>query len=413
LRAWRLSGLRWGRRRRYLAGKRWACGQPEVGIRLRQLRYQCYRGSLIVDPNDTTGNTLYAGTGEPNISVDSEAGMGIYKSVDGGNTWTLLPGSVAAASNFQGRAVASLAITPSGDILAGIARAVRGVSSTDGGPTSNPPPATSTATFGVYKSSDPPPATSTATFGVYKSSDGGATFTNVSGALGSVRGVNEVRVDPNNGSVYYASFLGEGVWRSSNAGVTWTQIKNPLNTPNNANNTDRSEFALANDNGTTRMYVGIGASGGPAARFYRANNAQAATNASFADMATAQNINYCTTQCWYDNIVFSPAGYPDVVYLLGCFSYSQLGGVSNGRGVLLSTDGGSTWSDLTQDSGPNHANTHPDQHAIVVNPNDPFQYWEGSDGGVVRSDGNFADVSYKCGARGLSGSNLTLCISLL
>src|SRR5579864_1700658 len=99
-------------------------------------------GSIAVDPNDSTGQTLYVGTGEPNISVDSEAGMGIYKSTDGGETWTLLPGSVAAPSNFRGRAVASIAITPSGAILAGIARAVRGVSSTDGGATSNPPSAT-------------------------------------------------------------------------------------------------------------------------------------------------------------------------------------------------------------------------------------------------------------------------------
>ena len=31
-----------------------------------------------------TGGVLYAGTGEPNASADSEAGMGLYKSTDGG-----------------------------------------------------------------------------------------------------------------------------------------------------------------------------------------------------------------------------------------------------------------------------------------------------------------------------------------
>jgi hypothetical protein len=348
-------------------------------------------GSLIVDPNDPSGKTLYAGTGEPNISADSEAGMGVYKSTDGGTTWTLLPGS----AQFQGRAVASLAIAPDGSILAAIARAVRGISAvSSGGATSSPPIAVA--------------------FGVWKSTDGGATFANASGAMGSVRGVNEVRVDPNSGTTYYASFLGEGVWRSSNAGVTWTQIKNPLNLPNNANNTDRSEFALANAGGTTRMYVGVGASGGPTARFYRANNAQTATNASFVDMTTAQNGNYCEGQCWYDNFVHSPAGHPDVVYLGGSFDYNQDHGPSNARGVLLSTDGGATWSDLTQDGDPTHAEfTHPDQHAIVTNPSNPFQYWEGSDGGVVRSDGNFADVSKKCDHRGLAPADVTYCKSLL
>src|SRR6266403_1771020 len=39
-------------------------------------------GSLLLDPNDSTHNTIYAGTGEPNASGDSEAGVGVYKSTD-------------------------------------------------------------------------------------------------------------------------------------------------------------------------------------------------------------------------------------------------------------------------------------------------------------------------------------------
>jgi hypothetical protein len=353
-------------------------------------------GSLVIDPTDASGKTLYAGTGEPNVSVDSEAGMGIYKSTDGGESWTQLPGS----AQFQGRAISSVVITPDGSILAGVARAVRGVSSVIGGTTSNPP-------GGVA-------------FGVYKSTDGGATFTNTTPVVaglfpfGSVRGINKVDVDPNNGSVYYASALGAGVWRSSNAGATWTQIKNPLNPPNNATNTDRSEFSLVDNGGTTRIYVGVGASGGPPAHFYRANNAQTATDASFVNMTTAQNVGYCEGQCWYDNVVYSPAGHPDVVYLLGSFDYNQDHAQSNARGVLLSTDGGSTWSDLTQDSDPSQAEfTHPDQHAIVVNPKNPFQYFEGSDGGVIRSDGKFADISSKCDTRGLNAADTAYCKSLL
>ena len=50
-------------------------------------------GALLVDPRDASGNTVYAGTGEPNASGDSEAGIGIYKTTDGGDTWALVPGS--------------------------------------------------------------------------------------------------------------------------------------------------------------------------------------------------------------------------------------------------------------------------------------------------------------------------------
>ena len=81
-------------------------------------------------------------------------------------------------------------------------------------------------------------------------------------------------------------------------------------------------------------------------------------------MTTAQNIGYCTAQCWYDNVVYTPAGAPDVVYLGGSFSYGQLHGPSNGRAWLLSTDGGATWSDLTQDS---------DQHAELA-PSGPARH---------------------------------------
>ncbi len=47
-------------------------------------------GTLTIDPSDPSGNTIYAGTGEPNASADSEAGFGIYKSTNGGDTWTHL-----------------------------------------------------------------------------------------------------------------------------------------------------------------------------------------------------------------------------------------------------------------------------------------------------------------------------------
>ena len=59
-------------------------------------------GTLELDPNDPTGNTIYAGTGEPNASGDSAAGMGIYKSTNGGDTWTLLPGQRDPALELPG-----------------------------------------------------------------------------------------------------------------------------------------------------------------------------------------------------------------------------------------------------------------------------------------------------------------------
>ena len=63
-------------------------------------------GSIAVDPNDPTGKTIYVGTGEANSSGDSEAGLGLYKTVDGGDHWSLVPGSFAAAKSSSAPAPA-------------------------------------------------------------------------------------------------------------------------------------------------------------------------------------------------------------------------------------------------------------------------------------------------------------------
>src|SRR5215216_7156 len=65
---------------------------------------------------------LYAGTGEPNASGDSEAGKGIYKSTDGGNTWTHLASQVTALATagngtytgdaFADRSISAIVVDP-------------------------------------------------------------------------------------------------------------------------------------------------------------------------------------------------------------------------------------------------------------------------------------------------------------
>ena len=46
-------------------------------------------GAVTVDPNDRLGNTIYVGTGEANICGSGcVAGVGLYKSTNGGATWT-------------------------------------------------------------------------------------------------------------------------------------------------------------------------------------------------------------------------------------------------------------------------------------------------------------------------------------
>ena len=108
-------------------------------------------GSLAQDPNDEDGDTLYAGTGEPNASADSEAGVGLYKSTDGGESWQLIPATVAIAAT---RSIAKIVIDPTDGriIYIATARGVRGISSTSGGAVSTT--GTPQPNMGVYKTTN-------------------------------------------------------------------------------------------------------------------------------------------------------------------------------------------------------------------------------------------------------------------
>lgn len=373
-------------------------------------------GTLTVDPTDPSGNTLYAGTGEPNTSADSEAGVGIYKTTDGGNTWTKLADLVTAITTtgngtytgdaFAGRSIGGIVIDPTNPnvIYVASSRGVRGVSSvTSGGATTNPP-------------TPRPP------FGLWKSTDGGATFSFIWNGNGSIRGVIDIALDPSNPNILYASALDQGTWRSMDGGMSFTQIKASLS----ANDPDRPSFAVTRlRNGKTRMYLGEGVAGNPAARFFRTDDATAAVPV-FTDLTTAQNIGYCTGQCWYDNVVYSPPGHPDVVYLGGSFDYGNYGFTNNGRAFIYSTDAGNSFTDMTWDAtttptppgsccqpnaiAPN--GMHPDSHAMVAIPGTNAAFF-GGDGGLVRSSGRFANASSQCAGRGLTGADLTLCQQLL
>jgi hypothetical protein len=422
---------------------------------------------------DAARGTLYAGTGEPNASSDSEAGFGIYKSTDRGDTWTKLAGNtsvpagsgvdcgapfgvqIAPAYNgpaFDGRAIGAVVADPNDAnvLYVGSTRAIRGVSSVSSG-------------GAVSLAPGLPP------FGLWKSTDGGANFTLlnyqdvclnptlagsagiVQSSFGSTRGVHALALDPYSASIVYAAPFPQnnappfntkgGVWRSDDSGANWTQIKNALNP---TQTTDRASFAVtAIAGGLTRMYVGVGNSSIAAAnqaRVYRTDDAAHATDASFTDLtalqqasaAPNQTLNYCGdpavggAQCWYDNVVYTPPGKPDVVYIGGSYSYTTAGGRNNGRAFLRSTNAGVTFTDMTWDatSNPTPAGTccqgnpiapngmHPDSHAVVEIPGTNSAIF-GSDGGVVRTSGAFADISSQCAARGLTGANLATCQQLL
>ena len=365
-------------------------------------------GTLVYDAHS---HTLYAGTGEPNASADSESGVGIYASHDLGSHWSLLPGSAAA---MNARSISSIVVDPNhpGTLYVGTTRGVRGVTSVTGGAVSLAPDA--------------------APWGLWKTTDGGQNFTEVWDGHGSARGVNHVELD-SHGTLYAAAFQ-EGIWRSADGGSTWEQV---FATQDPTENTARTEFSLTTTpDGHTRIYVGDGgteigvdSSGLPTSNsgVYRADSIDTTPAATLTDgvsnpgytSLTSPNRNdpgwatydYCETQCWYDNFIVSPPGHPDDVYVGGSFDYNLFSFADNGKAVLLSQDAGATWSDQTRDNASTTTGIHPDQHALAVDPANPLLFFEGSDGGMVHSSGQLTDATANCPTG--FGSFTNACLNLL
>ncbi len=390
-------------------------------------------GSIAFDPTDPLGATLYAGTGEPNGSGDSEAGVGLFKSTDSGKTWRLVRGSTPVAA---GRSIGAIAIDPANanHIFIGTAVARHGSSSVNGGRFTPP---------------------GSALVGLYESTDGGASFVpalilaqdsvNPSRANGGDffrAGVSHVELYAASGETQvYASAFDYGIFRRSvtlDGDFGFHQIfASQFNGDPAASADFRTEFSLAPMGSKLRVYVGDGGVGntpesgvvtGTEAQFFRIDNTNvpAATlfdgtsNVGWTQLSSGTNgtpgfgsFNYCTGQCSYDMPVYSPPGAPNVVYTGGAFQYGEIDNIngdvhrSNGRAIQRSGDAGVNFTDMTLDT--TGISLHPDQHAIAAAPFNPNIVFIANDGGLWRLDGSFSNVSNQCSSRGISGADLVDC----
>ena len=427
--------------------------------------------SLELDPNDRNSSTIWAGTGESNACGSGcEAGVGIYKSKNYGNSWSgpfgessgLACGtgsSTATCNAFYNRAVASIEVKPgNSDVMfAATGRAIRGLtSSCCGGADALIPGA---AHFGLYRSLNGGQNWELVHQGATALCTGATPDTvSLSGTPCSARGARRVYIDPVDPNTVYVSFFARGIWRSRSNGDpgSWEQIMLPVGpAPTTAaGSSERAEFDIVRLGGETRMYVGVGGGTPPAAvpfaRFRRneaVRNAPAATvrttwlelTSTVQDTPGYSSFNYCG-QCSYDNYVFVPARHfpnsganPDIVYLSGDNRYAENdwgplsprantpgnvtgNGRDNARAVGLSQNAGVHFTDMTDDTTHDYypVELHPDHHALTVNPTNWKQFFDVGDGGIVRSNGTFVNDSGDCvQPKGYTSTRLTFCQLLL
>ena len=114
-------------------------------------------GKVSIDPNDPLGLTIYVGTGEANVCGSGcVAGVGLYKSTNGGFTWS---GPIGKAE-LGGKGIGQIIVKPGAPntIYVATTTALAGMSST--------------CCSGVTR-----PVPDAAKWGLYKTTNGGATWT--------------------------------------------------------------------------------------------------------------------------------------------------------------------------------------------------------------------------------------------
>jgi photosystem II stability/assembly factor-like uncharacterized protein len=168
-------------------------------------------------------NTIYAGTGEGFGLVDGVIGTGIFKSFDRGDSWNFLSNSIVMGS------VNRLAVDPSNENVV-LAASNNGIyRSTDGGTT------WTLAFTGMVQDLRPTPGNFSTLYatqygvGVLKSTDGGVTW-KISNTGMSPTGRIEIAVSPVNTSRVVASSQGtlsgvnSDLYVSNDGGATWSLV---------------------------------------------------------------------------------------------------------------------------------------------------------------------------------------------
>lgn len=272
-------------------------------------------------------NTFYAGTGEGWFNVDAVRGAGVFKSTDGGTTWSQIP----STSGFE--YIQDIVIDNNGNLYV----ALRNGSSNNRG--------------------------------VMRSTDGGANWTQVLGA--PLPGFNTGRAADlevaSNGDIYACLGIFTRTVVMKSAAIngastgdinTWVDI-----TPAYANTqkTHRGKIVTASNN-PQRVYLMMqDSSNYQVSAFFRSNDGGATWTQNTAPAALNNGTN---SQNWYNMALAVDPNNPDIVVA---------GGYQNAR----STNGGTNWTTIGN-------SIHVDEHILLFATSTRLMI--GNDGGIYDSE---------------------------
>lgn len=290
-------------------------------------------GDIAIDKSNH--NLLYAGTGEANASSQSVRGDGIYKSTDGGTTWTF---SGLEQSAYIGRIV--IDYSNSDRVFA--------------------------AACGNLFSPDEHR-------GVYRTTDGGNSWQKVLFLTDSTAAIDIVQ-HPTNPDILYAAMwervrglnyrrsygASSGIWMTTDGGDNWSELSVGLPSGN-----EKGRIGLAVSPSNPSILYAFYDNQSEVAVYKTINGGQ---SWSRTNDGALQGMN--STFGWYFGQIRVDPNIPDIVYVMGV-------------DMFYTANGGNSWTQLAGYF--NSDVIHVDHHAMYIHP-ETGRIYEGNDGGLYVSD---------------------------
>jgi hypothetical protein len=327
-------------------------------------------GCLALAPSDPT--ILYVGTGEANFSADSYFGVGVYR-INSADTSPILNGpinpSMTMTINSVSQSVQPFFNKGISKILVNPSNAANifvATTTAVGGLTAVIAPFT--CPEGIFESSNATSAPGSVTFTKLTVNTENSNDTPPTGN----RAITDMVFEPGNANnmlcFFYGTTASDGVYRSTNAlAATPTFTRTLASTLAG----DVGKFDIVKIGSTVTVYVGTGEASticsGGTGRVRKSTDGGVTWSTELAGFG-----GYCGGQCWYDiSLAIDPT---NALLVL-------LGGSATGTCTSIlkkSIDGGAT-------SAPSESGIHADNHAIAFSLSNANVVYCGTDGGIFKS----------------------------